>query len=60
MPGMLIKAELPVAAPDQAGAGTAFRVVVPGELPESVNDRTEPSESVDVKTCPPPKTAAWL
>ena len=31
-PGIRRKAELPVAAPLQAGAVTAFRAVVPGEL----------------------------
>lgn len=42
-------AVLPTAAPLQAGAGLATIAVVPGELPDSKNDRTEPSESVTEK-----------
>ena len=58
LPGIRRKAELPVAAPLQAGAVTAFRAVVPGELAESVKDRTDPSDKVMEKGWPPPKTVA--
>ena len=34
------------------------RAVVPGELAESVKDRTDPSDKVMEKGWPPPKTVA--
>ncbi len=54
LPGMPRKAELPVAAPLQAGAATAVKVLVPGELPLSVKEKIEPSDKVIEKGWPAP------
>ncbi len=58
--GMPKNAELPVAAPLQAGDALAMIELPFGELPESVNEKMEPSESVIEKFWPPPKTVALL
>ncbi len=60
LPGIPKKAELPVAAPLHAGAATGIIVSVPGELPERVNEKIEPSDNVIENSWPPPKTVALL
>ncbi len=58
-PGIPRNAVLPVAAPVQAGAAAAAIVLAFDEVPESVNEKTEPSDSVIEKFCPPAMTVAW-
>ena len=54
------KAVLPTAAPLHAGAALAMIPPLLGELPDKVNEKIEPSESVIEKACPPPNTVALL
>lgn len=57
-PGMPRNAVLPVAAPVQAGAAAAAITLALDDVPESVNEKTEPSDNVIEKFCPVLKTVA--
>ena len=58
--GMPRNAVLPTAAPAHEGAALAMMPPPLGEVPLSVKEKIEPSESVIVKGWPPPKTVALL
>ena len=60
LPGIPRKLLLPTDAPLQEGAATAVKPVAALELVLSVKLNTEPSESVKLIACPPPRAAASL
>ena len=58
--GIPRNAVTPTAAIGQEGAGVATMPPPFGDVPDKVNEKIEPSESVIANGCPPPKTVALL